>query len=189
MTQRQDDPGSTPGLTEEEKRELRIIARSTVERTARGEAIPGVQSSSEHLKRKQGVFVTLYKSHLLRGCKGSTEGSGSLIQTVQEIARGVSLGDTRFRPIADEELAYVDLEISVLGPLTEIRDPSDIMVGRHGLMIQKKSLSGIFLPQVAAQRNWDSLTFLSETCKKAGLSGESWKDEETRLYVFSAEVF
>jgi len=33
------------------------------------------------------------------------------------------------------------------------------------------------------------LTFLRETCYKAGLPADAWQDKATELYTFSAEVF
>jgi AMMECR1 domain-containing protein len=41
---------------------------------------------------------------------------------------------------------------------------------------------------VASSRNWDTLTFLGETCLKAGLSPDAWKSGAA-LRKFEAEVF
>jgi uncharacterized protein (TIGR00296 family) len=81
------------------------------------------------------------------------------------------------------------MEISVLTPLTEIHDHEEIEVGKHGIMIRRGMLSGLLLPQVASERNWDRITFLQETCRKAGLPRDAWKEKETKIYVFSADVF
>jgi uncharacterized protein (TIGR00296 family) len=91
--------------------------------------------------------------------------------------------------VTPDELPYLDLEISVLTPLEEIESPDEIKVGVHGLLISKGNRSGLLLPQVASERNWDTITFLEETCRKAGLPKDAWKEEGTRIYVFSADVF
>jgi uncharacterized protein (TIGR00296 family) len=91
--------------------------------------------------------------------------------------------------VSEDELPYLDMEISVLTPLTEIHDYEEIEVGRHGIMIRRGGLSGLLLPQVASERNWDRITFLQETCRKAGLPRDAWKEKETKVYVFSADVF
>jgi uncharacterized protein (TIGR00296 family) len=91
--------------------------------------------------------------------------------------------------VTEDELPHLDLEISVLTPLREISDPDEIDVGKHGIMLRKGIYSGLLLPQVASERNWDRLTFLEETCRKAGLPKTAWQDHDTKIYVFSADVF
>jgi AmmeMemoRadiSam system protein A len=105
------------------------------------------------------------------------------------LAQAAAFRDPRFAPLLEEELPYLDLEISVLTPLTEIKDPEEIQVGVHGIFIRRGYRSGVLLPQVATERNWDRFTFLEETCRKAALPLDAWKDEETKIYVFSADVF
>ena len=73
--------------------------------------------------------------------------------------------------------------------LKKINDINDIKVGRHGLYVVRGFQSGLLLPQVATEYRWDRLTFLKETCYKAGLPADAWKDEKTEIYTFSAEVF
>jgi uncharacterized protein len=97
--------------------------------------------------------------------------------------------DPRFHPVNRDELKDLKLEISVLSPLREIVDVNEIEVGRHGLYIVKGVFSGLLLPQVATEYRWDRTTFLRETCRKAGLPPQAWKDEDVRIFVFSAEVF
>ncbi len=105
------------------------------------------------------------------------------------MAIAAALHDTRFMPVTADELPYIDLEISVLTPFQEISSPEEITVGIHGLLISKGNRSGLLLPQVASERGWDRITFLEETCRKAGLPKDAWKEEDTRIYVFSADVF
>jgi AmmeMemoRadiSam system protein A len=126
---------------------------------------------------------------MLRGCIGSLDASDPLYLTVEEMAQAAAFRDPRFRPVSEDELPYLDLEISVLTPMREIDDQDEIEVGKHGIMIKKGRLSGLLLPQVASERNWDRITFLEETCRKAGLPRDAWKDKETKIYVFSADVF
>jgi AmmeMemoRadiSam system protein A len=105
------------------------------------------------------------------------------------MAQAAAFRDPRFRPVEEEELPLLDLEISVLTPFEEIDDPEQIQVGLHGILIRKGYISGLLLPQVATERNWDRMTFLEEACRKAGLPRNAWKDPDTKIYVFSADVF
>ncbi|MBU1742883.1 MAG: AmmeMemoRadiSam system protein A, partial [Proteobacteria bacterium] len=124
-----------------------------------------------------------------RGCIGNFQGSGTLAETVQDMARAAAFEDPRFPPLSGDELAEVDLEISVLTPLRRIEDPSLIEVGRHGVYLIQGSCRGVLLPQVAVEWGWDRDTFLDQTCVKAGLGPGCWRDPGAEIYVFSAQVF
>jgi AmmeMemoRadiSam system protein A len=177
------------GLTDDEKQELRRIARTVIESKSRGKPLPSIPPTSEKLKEGRGAFVCIYKQGMLRGCIGSLDAADPLHKTVEEMAQAAAFRDPRFTPVSEDELPYLDMEISVLTPLTEIHDHEEIEVGKHGIMIRRGMLSGLLLPQVASERNWDRITFLQETCRKAGLPRDAWKEKETKIYVFSADVF
>ena len=97
--------------------------------------------------------------------------------------------DPRFNPLTEPELAECDIEISVLTPLEPCPDPEKIEVGKHGLYIRKGFYSGLLLPQVPVEWGWNREEFLQHTCNKAGLPKDSWKDDDSQLFWFSAIVF
>jgi AmmeMemoRadiSam system protein A len=177
------------GLTDAERQELRRIARVAIEYQAVGKPVPPSCVIPERLKEPGGAFVSLYKKGMLRGCIGSVESDKPLYKTVEETAQAAAAQDPRFRPVEPEELSSIEVEISALTPLRRIQDPAEIQVGPHGILVRKKYHSGLLLPQVATERDWDRMTFLRETCRKAGLSEDAWQDEDTLIYVFSADVF
>jgi len=80
----------------------------------------------------------------------------------------------------------LNLEISVLSPLSDIA-PEEIEVGRHGLVISRGALRGLLLPQVAVEWKWDREQFLAETCHKAGLPPDAWR-QGARIQAFTAQV-
>jgi AmmeMemoRadiSam system protein A len=176
-------------LTEAEKKTLVDIVKRTIECKLTGKNIPEFHIDSEVLREKKGAFVTLKKNENLRGCIGYIEAKKPLYKTVAEMAMAAAFNDPRFPPLKPDELKDVNLEISVLSPLKEIDDVKEIEVGIHGLYITKGFHSGLLLPQVANEYNWDRLTFLEETCHKAGLHPDAWKDRGTKIYIFSADVF
>ena len=88
-----------------------------------------------------------------------------------------------------EEWADVDIEISVLSPLKRIERIDEIEVGVHGIIIEKGFHTGLLLPQVATENNWDRNTFIEYTCYKAGLPKDAWKSMDTVIYIFSARSF
>jgi hypothetical protein len=177
------------GLNEEEKKILHHIARTVVENKARGKAVPEFKIESSVLKENRGAFVTIHKKGQLRGCIGYIEGHGPLHKTIEEMADAAAFRDPRFTPVKEKELSELDFEISVLTPLKRTTDVNDIQVGKHGIYIKKGWYSGLLLPQVATEYGWDRQAFLEHTCQKAGLPSNAWKEKDTELYIFSADIF
>jgi AmmeMemoRadiSam system protein A len=99
-----------------------------------------------------------------------------------------ALADPRFEALRPSELQALDIEISVISPLEPIA-PEQVQVGKHGLLVSRGSDRGVLLPQVAMEYHWNAERFLEETCLKAGLEHEVWKDPATLIYAFTAEVF
>jgi AmmeMemoRadiSam system protein A len=105
------------------------------------------------------------------------------------MAAAAAFEDSRFSPLTVHELKDLELEISVLTPLQRIKDINEIEIGKHGLYIKKGFYSGLLLPQVATEYNWDRQTFVEETCRKAGLHRNAWREKGTEVYMFSADIF
>ena len=176
-------------LTEGEKNLLIDIVKTTIECKLEGKRVPEFEVESETLQEKRGAFVTLKHAGHLRGCIGYIEAKKPLYKTIEEMSVASAFQDPRFSPVSHEELKNLSVEISVLTPLVIIKDINEIKVGVHGIYIVKGFHSGVLLPQVADEYKWDRLTFLEETCYKAGLSPNAWRDTDTKIYVFSADVF
>ena len=105
------------------------------------------------------------------------------------MAQASATKDPRFYPLKETDLENFSLEISVLSPLQKIEEIDEIEVGKHGIYIEKSFYRGVLLPQVALEHNWDRLTFLQQTCLKAGLPTDAWQADDADIYVFSAQVF
>jgi AmmeMemoRadiSam system protein B/AmmeMemoRadiSam system protein A len=177
------------GLNEQEKKTLHQIAKAVIENKAKGKPVPEFKVDSPILKENRGAFVTIEKKGQLRGCIGYIEGRGPLHRTIEEMAEAAAFRDPRFMPVTERELPDLDIEISVLTPLKKITDVSEIVVGKHGIYMKKGWNSGLLLPQVATEYGWDRQTFLEHTCQKAGLPSNAWKDKNTEIYIFSADIF
>ncbi len=177
------------GLTGDEKKQLHRIARATIEAKAKGEPLPEFNPGTEMLKENRGAFVSLHRQGQLRGCIGYIQAVKPLCQTIQDMALSAAFQDPRFPPLTEKELEDLDIEISVLTPMQEISGTQDIQIGKHGLMVVREPFSGLLLPQVATQFGWDRETFITQTCIKAGLPPDAWKDQSTRIYAFAADVF
>lgn len=142
------------------------------------------------LNRELGLFVTLHKNSKLRGCIGNIIGRQPLYAGVSDMALEAAFSDPRFEPVTMDELANIEIEISVLSPLEKIDDPNSIVMGKHGVLVKKGFRSGVYLPQVALETGWSREEFMDSLCaQKAGIAKNSWKLNECDIYIFTAEVF
>ncbi|HTP66121.1 MAG TPA: AmmeMemoRadiSam system protein A [Geobacteraceae bacterium] len=175
-------------LTAKEKQLLLEIAREAIISHVRNGTVPKREVKNSNLLAKQGCFVCIKVSGMLRGCIGNFLSDQPLHELVQEMAVSAATRDPRFYPMKEDDLQDFDLEISVLSPLHRISVIDEIEVGVHGLYMEKNFSRGVLLPQVAVEYGWDRDTFLSQTSIKAGLGKDDWK-EDTDIYTFSALVF
>ena len=161
------------------------------------EELPEIEITSETLKEKRGAFVTLHKHGNLRGCIGYIEPTYSLYEVIHRVSISSAIEDPRFPSVTYEEMDKIVIELSILTPpiLIEINDPKEyldkIVIGRDGLIVEKGMRRGLLLPQVPIDhdRKWDVETFLSQTCSKAWLESNAWKDKSTKIYSFQAILF
>jgi AmmeMemoRadiSam system protein B/AmmeMemoRadiSam system protein A len=177
-------------LDDQAKSELLALARKSVEHAVgqREEYEPGA-NASEALNQERGAFVTLTEGGALRGCIGYTSAIKPLYITVRDTALLAALRDPRFQPVSVAELPQLKYEISVLSPLRRVTDIEQIKVGTHGLLMKNGEHEGLLLPQVPVEQKWDRQTFLEQTCSKAGMKHDCWKDEDTDIFMFTAVVF
>lgn len=174
-------------LTDEEKQQLLLIAREAIESQLKDE--PYMPPVIDGLSAERGVFVTLKIDGQLRGCIGLIRSREPLYKTVADMAVAAAFEDPRFPAVTAVEFPRLEYDISVLSPLERVHDPSEVVVGRDGLMIKLELHSGLLLPQVATENGWDRIEFLEQTCLKAGLPKNSYRDRHAEIYRFSAEVF
>ena len=176
-------------LTDEEKNFCRDLIRHTIADGLGLAQGPKPALESETLNMELGAFVTLKLGGRLRGCIGNVVGNGPLVATIERMAQAAAFEDPRFAPVTAGEFPELEIEVSVMGPLTPCPDPELIEVGRHGLYIRKSMHSGLLLPQVATEWGWDRETFLDQTCVKAGLPKGSWRKSKTEIWWFEAVIF
>ena len=170
----------------DERALLLRVAHDSITATLEGREISLVPPNP-HLAELRGAFTTLYIRGKLRGCVGYVAPVTPLYRTVAESARGAAFDDTRFAPVSQKEALELGISINVLSRLEPIR-PEEVEIGRHGLLISLGSNRGLLLPQVPVEHGWDRITFLQQTCKKAGLPANAWQTG-ARLEAFTAEAF
>ena len=177
-------------ITEIEKKTLlalagRAIAEKIAPQICPSSAMPDL---TETLQYKCGAFVSLYVDRELWGCIGTFSEEEALFKNVENMAVSAATNDSRFTSIQALELSRLELEISILTPRQRISDPSEIVIGLHGIYIKMGSNRGTLLPHVAVTQDWTVKEFLGNCSRyKAGIGWDGWKAAE--IYTYEAIVF
>lgn len=166
-----------------------LVVRETLKHALAGKPLPEHDFSDSEFSRHSGVFVTLKKHGELRGCIGMVRGVEPLSRSLPEMAVAAATRDPRFPSVRLNELNDIEIEISILSPMEQVVSIEEIKIGRDGLMLQRGNYSGLLLPQVPVEWNWDLDDFLKNLCLKAGLAPGSHLLPDARLWRFSAEIF
>jgi AmmeMemoRadiSam system protein A len=182
------EPGaSPPGEFSAEERALlmQLAHESILSALERRET--ALDRPSPHLAEPRGAFTSLYLHGQLRGCVGYVLPVSALYLAVADTARAAAFQDTRFSPVTIEEARDLQIELSILS-LPQPIAAEAVEIGRHGLLISTGGHRGLLLPQVPIEHHWDRVTFLEQTCRKAGLPPDAWQ-KGAAIEAFTAEVF
>jgi AmmeMemoRadiSam system protein A len=176
-------------FTESEKRTLLVMAGNAIvekiDPLMKTTLVP--EGLTDSLESGCGAFVSVYVDQKLRGCIGTFSEEEALYKNVMKMAVSAATEDIRFTSIRPHELSLLKLEISILTPRQRIDDPSEIVLGKHGIYMKKGSSRGTLLPQVAVDQNWSVTEFLGNCARnKAGIGWDGWKTAE--LYTYEAIV-
>ncbi len=180
--------GPSPGLSDEDKRTLLQVARQTLHEHLSTGKFPQCQTDIPALLLPGAAFVTLWRRDTgeFRGCRGEPFACRPLIESVSLMTIASAIDDPRFPPVTLNEASRLRIEISVLTPTSPIT-PEEVVVGQHGLIIEKGQYLGLLLPQVPVESGWDRDMFLREVCCKAGLPENAWQAPDVQLYGFETE--
>ncbi len=177
------------GLNAAQQQRLLSVGRAAIEGYVRTGKRPDIHEDDPALLRPAAAFVTLREEGQLRGCIGILEARMPLIETVSDRAILAATGDPRFPPVRAEELARLEVEISVLSPLRKVSSADEIDISKHGVVVESGGRAGVFLPQVAEETGWSREVLLSHLCRdKAGLPSDAWK-QGADLFVFTVQAF
>jgi len=175
-------------LNDDQKEILLDLARDAVSAKIREDRTLQAETEDPVLLSKRGVFVTLKVNGELRGCIGYPLPRKPLAEAVVEMAIAAATQDYRFESLGENDLGYLEIEISVLTLPRPVKDIREIIVGRHGIIVSKGHHKGLLLPQVPVEYAWDLETYLGHGCMKAGLDQNEWKRGAV-IEVFEAQVF
>lgn len=181
-------PPSDSLLSYEERRALLAFARRAILEAVCYPVLPDLPPAEGRLAQPGGAFVTLRSNGKLRGCVGRVDAAHALGEAVAQCAITAALQDPRFKPLHTKEVTELEIEISVVSEPRPVR-PEEIEPGIHGILVCRGASRGLLLPQVVLEHNWSATQFLEAACRKAGLEPGAWRDSETKVFAFTAEVF
>ncbi len=182
-------PSDEGPLQSEDRKWMLRFARETIRRYLATQTLPLPRGFSPRLQRKRGVFVTLKKGGDLRGCIGHMTSDTPVARLTGMMAFASAFEDPRFEKVGLREISDLDLEISILSVPRAVSGPSDIVVGRDGVVLTADGSSAVFLPQVATEQGWNRDQMLDNLCVKAGLPSQRWRRSGVKFETFQAEVF
>jgi hypothetical protein len=179
-------------ISAEDCEKLSALATSAVAAAVKGRPLPSIDDPSGILAERHGCFVTIKNRERLRGCIGTFQPDRPLGEMAVEMAEAAATQDPRFAfdRITPRELPDLTIEMSVLSPLAETNEPEKLKVGTHGIYIVCGTRAGCFLPEVAAEMDWEAEEFLDQCCEgKAGLPRGAWRRPGAKVYLFTSEKF
>ena len=176
-----------PYLSESDRAEILRVARESIQEAVVHGRLHSFYPHSEIFQRRCGVFVSLHIDGKLRGCIGVIDPQEELGESLVRTAASAALEDPRFGRIQPAEVEQLDVEVSLLSELHPTK-PEEVVVGRDGLLVGRGPRRGLLLPQVATEHHLDRVRFLEETCVKAGLPRDAWKEVGTTIHSFTCEV-
>jgi len=175
-------------ISEDNKSQLIELAHQSINSKWSSDEIP-IPEDNPFSNLNRGVFVTLESNGELRGCMGSIHPYSDVITEVIDLAQTAAFRDPRFQPLTQDEFASIDIEISILSPLTSMNGPEDFTLGVDGVVIEYKGNTGILLPQVVENNEeWTRDKFLSIVSQKADLGYDGWKRYPVKLKKFRCEI-
>ncbi len=137
---------------------------------------------------KGGVFVTLRKAGEVRGSMGMLESATSLPETLFDAGATAATHDARKEPIDENEISYLEIEVTLLSKISKMDSIDDLVVGETGIIVSRGDNRAVLLPSVAEENGWNQEQFLEACCEKAQLSHKAWKDPNTLVEYFHSQT-
>ncbi len=141
-----------------------------------------LDTSTDIIKKKAGVFVSIKEEGELRGCIGTIEATQENIG--EEIIRNAiqsGTQDPRFHPVEKNELDKLIYSVDILGEPEPIESKDKLNVKEYGVVVESGSKRGLLLPNLEGVETIDDQ--ISIALEKANIR----KGEKYRLYRFKVK--
>jgi AmmeMemoRadiSam system protein A len=161
------------------------LARETIEHYVRErKVIDAPKALAREMEEKAGVFVSLHKGGMLRGCIGTIQPQQSNV-ALEVIRNAISAAtqDPRFPPVQAGELAGLDISVDILQPAEAITSMEQLDPKRYGVIVQSGWRRGLLLPDLEGV---DTAEYQVEIARrKAGIGPH----EPVELYRFEVKRY
>ncbi|MEN6303744.1 MAG: AMMECR1 domain-containing protein [Armatimonadia bacterium] len=125
---------------------VRLARRALESYVLRRESVAVPEGVPELLRGRSGVFVSTMHNGAPRCCMGTLRGRRSIAEDIVEAATLGAAHDLRFAPIKAEELAGLQVIVSVLDPPEGITNPWVLDPVTEGLAVRSARRTGVVLP-------------------------------------------
>jgi len=135
--------------------------------------------SGDAVNNKAGVFVSLYKNNILRGCVGTLQASTNCVadEIIQNVIRAAE-SDPRFPKVKQKELDFLQYKIDVLQKSEPIDSIDELDIIKYGVIVYNGYKTGLLLPNIEGIDSIEEQVSIAK--RKAGLS----ENEPYRLKRF-----
>ena len=163
---------------------LASLAKETVESYVRDRTTPRPEGLTPEMMERAGVFVSLKKRGILRGCIGTFEPTqANVAEEIISNAISSATRDPRFPPVIPAELAELEYSVDVLTSPEPVESTADLDHKRYGVIVECGARKGLLLPDLEGV---DSVEHQIEICRsKAGIGS----DEAVKLYRFEVKRY
>ncbi|MGQ9474050.1 MAG: AmmeMemoRadiSam system protein A [Candidatus Caldatribacteriaceae bacterium] len=167
-------------------REIVSLARQAIEHYLKTKRYlsPPPSLSSYLLENRSGVFVSLKKGKLLRGCIGTfLPQQENIAKEIIYNAVSAAVSDPRFPPVCQPELPELAISVDILSPLEKVQGKEFLNPKKYGVLVESGWKRGLLLP------NLEGVDTVEEQLRiamgKAGISPQ----ERITIYRFTVERF
>lgn len=146
------------------------LARKTIETYIREGRKPSLPEDlpEEMLKRKAGVFVSIHKEGMLRGCIGTLFPTSSCIgQEIINNAISACSRDPRFDAVTEKELDLLEISVDVLSDSEPVSSRDELDVKKYGIIVSNGRKQGVLLPDLDGVDTVDQQISIAR--RKAGI--------------------
>lgn len=141
------------------------------------------ENLSEDMYIKQsGVFVSIKREGMLRGCIGTMiPTKASIAEEIIDNTIQAATNDDRFSEISEAEFDDLEVSVDILSPLEKVKSIDELDIKKYGVVVSNDSKTGLLLPNLEGVN--DENHQVEIVLEKAGIKA----GEEYRMYRFMAE--
>ncbi|MBI3326926.1 MAG: AmmeMemoRadiSam system protein A [Nitrospinae bacterium] len=161
------------------------LARQAIHHYLRQRALPDpLREPPPDMQRRAGVFVSLKKQGMLRGCIGTCVPTQvNIAREIIQNAVSAATADPRFPALLREELEGLEISVDVLTPPERVASPEALDPTRYGVIIRTGERVGVLLPDLPQVKTATEQVLIAR--RKAGIG----PDDTVEIYRFEVERY